>query len=183
MKTRRSAFSSAQCRAFLYASVPLWAQGCVAGATPTDSTAAMAQPELARVALCVRDTQQSMVLSAERATTFEQRRIGLMGREHMAGDEGMLFVYEQERAATDTYWMYQTLLPLDIAYLGPEGRIRAIGTMEPCTSEEARNCPTYQAGVPYWAALEVNKGFFARNGFAVGSRVTPSAPAECRPGA
>jgi uncharacterized membrane protein (UPF0127 family) len=41
----------------------------------------------------------------------------------------------------------------------------------PCTTATARNCPTYEPGIQYRAALEVNAGFFAKRNVALGDRV------------
>ena len=59
----------------------------------------------------------------EVASEPEQRRRGLMGREHLQDNAGMLFEYQQLRPADHGFWMYQTLIPLDIAYLGAQGEI------------------------------------------------------------
>ena len=51
------------------------------------------------------------------------------------------------------------------------GVIVAIRSMEPCTARLAAGCPTYVPGAEYRYALEVNRGFFARRGIRVGSRI------------
>lgn len=122
-------------------------------------------------------TQPARIISADRvvnigievARTEAQQRTGLMDRTSLADDAGMLFVYRSERPATSGFWMYQTLIPLDIAYLSADGEIRAIRSMVPCPPEET--CPVYRAGQPFSAALEMNKGFFERYGVSVGDRV------------
>lgn len=139
-----------------------------------------AQAPLPKVSLCLQDGSHRKVIRAERAATFAQRQRGLMGRQRLAPDQGMLFLYEQERPADSSFWMYQTLLPLDIAYLGRAGEIRAIQAMAPCPGDAPGSCPSYPAGVPYRAALEMNQGFFAEHGFAVGARVSRSTPEQCR---
>ncbi|MDQ3604602.1 MAG: DUF192 domain-containing protein, partial [Gemmatimonadota bacterium] len=66
---------------------------------------------------------------------------------------------------------YRTYLPLSIAFLDAEGSISAIRDMEPCSSRLSFLCPSYRAGVPYHAALEVNRGYFGRRGIRAGHRV------------
>lgn len=110
-------------------------------------------------------------LSAELAGTGQQQRYGLMERPSLPEDHGMLFVYAEPQDSMSGFWMYRTEIPLDIAYLDAEGRIVAIRSMEPCESPYTQSCPTYSAGVPYSAALEVNRGYFERRAIGIGDRV------------
>lgn len=57
------------------------------------------------------------------ATQAEQAR-GLMFRKSLAPDRGMLFTYKRPQPAA--YWMKNTLIPLDIIYIQPDGRILSI---------------------------------------------------------
>jgi len=107
-------------------------------------------------------------LMVEVAHTPAQRRIGLMGRESLPENAGMLFLYRSERPGDTGFWMQNTLIPLDIAYLAEDGTVRAIRSMPPCPEEQS--CPSYPAGAPYSAALEVNQGWFAKHGVTVGDR-------------
>ena len=63
--------------------------------------------------------------------------------------------------------MFNTLIPLDIAFIGEDGTIGNIVPMEPCTSPYPQWCPGYTAGVPFRTALEVNRGYFAERGIGV----------------
>lgn len=110
-------------------------------------------------------------LHVEIARTARERAFGLMERETLAENAGMLFVYTQEQSPQGGFWMYRTRIPLDIAFLGADGEIRAIRSMTPCTSERAADCTSYTAGVPYRAALEVNAGYFEARGIDVGDRL------------
>lgn len=123
---------------------------------------------LEREEILLHGQDRSYRIEAEIARTVQQRARGLMGRERLDENAGMLFVYAQEQPAEGAFWMYRTLIPLDIAFLGSDGEIRAIRTMSPCESERSSQCPIYIAGVPYHAALEVNAGYFARRGIDVG---------------
>lgn len=121
-------------------------------------------------------------LDVEVAETTAQRQRGLMGREQLPDTRGMLFRFESEQPAGNAFWMYRTLIPLDIAYIDDEGRIVAINTMQPCESETPRECPTYPAGTAYYSALEVNAGYFAEHGIQVGDCVSvPALAGFCRP--
>jgi uncharacterized membrane protein (UPF0127 family) len=110
-------------------------------------------------------------LAVELADSREQKSTGLMERRQLADSAGMLFVYDSLQPPEAGFWMYRTRIPLDIAYMNPAGRIRAIQLMVPCESAIPQGCPTYPPGLPYQYALEVNGGFFARRGVAVGDSI------------
>ena len=110
-------------------------------------------------------------VTVELAETPEQQALGLMERRSLAADAGMLFLYATAQPESSAFWMFRTRIPLDIAFIDSAGVIRTIRTMEPCTSELAQSCPSYAAGAPYRAALEVNGGWFAARRIAVGHRL------------
>ncbi len=114
-------------------------------------------------------------LSVEVARQADERSRGLMERDALAPNAGMLFVYARQQPPASSFWMYRTLIPLDIAFLGAEGEIRAIRRMLPCQAASSAECPRYAAKVPFHAALEVNAGYFRRHGIEVGDRL-PIAP-------
>jgi uncharacterized protein len=112
-------------------------------------------------------------IQAQVAQTDAQRALGLMHVKEMPQHEGMLFVFEQ--AATQCFWMRNTLLPLSIAYLADDGRIVNIADMKPL--DETSHC----SSKPVRFALEMNQGWFAKKGLKAGSRLsgspfTPAAP-------
>lgn len=110
-------------------------------------------------------------VKAEVARTGEQRTMGLMERASLAADSGMLFIYDSDQPPTSGFWMFRTRIPLDIAFADSTGRIAAILTMQPCTATLAAGCPSYNPGVSYRYALEVNAGFFARRRITVGAHM------------
>jgi uncharacterized protein len=100
------------------------------------------------------------------------RQQGLMNVPDLPDDVGMLFLFD--RPTTGGFWMKDTLVPLDIAYiLGDE--VVSILQMDPC---EADPCPTYEPDGEYDAALEVNQGSLAEAGVTEGSTVTWTTPVE-----
>lgn len=107
-------------------------------------------------------------VTLEHAATNQQRQWGLMERDTLAADAGMLFFYENPRPASAGFWMYRTLLPLDIAWLDEEGVILAMDTMEPCETEQARDCPVWEPGVRHQNVLEMNAGFFKTHHVRIG---------------
>ena len=77
----------------------------------------------------------------------------------------MLFVYTEERERT--FWMKNTRIPLSIAFIDSERRIIDIQDMKPLDDEP----PSYVSAEPVQYALEVNQGFFEKNGVRLGDRV------------
>lgn len=129
--------------------------------------------------VCIATATDTLPLTVEVAATDAQRAYGLMERDQLPADAGMLFTYAEPQPPESGFWMFRTRIPLDIAFLGPEGEIRSIQTMQPCTSPDPRWCDAYPAGVEFQAALEVNQGFFAARGIDVGDRVLSESEGEC----
>jgi uncharacterized membrane protein (UPF0127 family) len=107
-----------------------------------------------------------ITVPVEVADTPAKRERGLMGRQSLASDAGMLFVFPKD--SKDAFWMKDTLIPLSIAFYDDRGRILSLLDMEPCRSQP---CPLYSPGAAYRGALEVNRGAFDRWGVRVGDRL------------
>jgi len=109
-------------------------------------------------------------IDAQLAQTPEQREIGLMFRASMPANEGMLFAFD--RPAQQCFWMKNTLIPLDIAFLEDSGAIVNIEQMKPQTL--VGHCS--QKPVRY--VLEMNDGWFAKRGIKPGFKLKglPVAP-------
>ncbi|MEO0080152.1 MAG: DUF192 domain-containing protein [candidate division WOR-3 bacterium] len=107
---------------------------------------------------------------AELAQTPETRALGLMFRQSLAPDSGMLFVFEQD----DTYrfWMKNTLIPLSIAFIDRNGIITDILEMAPHDTTSR-----YLPSRPIRYALEMNSGWFQLQGIRPGDTVS-GLPAE-----
>ena len=102
-------------------------------------------------------------ITVELARTPDEQSTGLMYRDRLATDEGMIFLYEHPR--TFSFWMKNTRIKLSIAFVDAAGRIFQIEDMEPFSEDLIRSTGT---GI---AAIEMNRGWFADNDVAVGSRV------------
>jgi len=100
---------------------------------------------------------------AELATDDETRSKGLMFREQLAPNHGMLFIFQQ--ASPYCFWMKNTPLPLSIAFLRDDGTITNIADMQALS--EKSHC----AREPVRFALEMEQGWFARKGIREGSRI------------
>ncbi|AMX98816.1 DUF192 domain-containing protein [Mesorhizobium ciceri] len=98
--------------------------------------------------------------SVEIADTSAERDAGLMFRDEMADDHGMLFVFEEPRDVS--FWMKNTPVPLDLIFVGQDGRIRAIKQGKP--QSEAMISPSEPARF----VLELKAGTAARSGIADG---------------
>lgn len=120
-------------------------------------------------------------LEVELARTSAERQKGLMERDYLDPDTGMLFLYDEAQPAQAGFWMYRTRIPLDIAFIAADGRIAALHTMQPCPSRNPYDCPVTVAGATYHAALEVNAGYFEERGIEEGACVTwPGRQDGCR---
>jgi uncharacterized protein len=113
----------------------------------------------------------TLPIQVEIAENDEQRAYGLMNRNSLPASSGMLFVYDQPQPAEGSFWMFNTRIPLDIAFLDADGSIVSIRQMEPCASPYPQWCPSYESGAPFQYALEMNLGWFEQNRVGVGDRV------------
>ena len=113
----------------------------------------------------------SVRLLVEVARTPEQRALGLGLRPMLDPESGMIFLYNSGQPDSAGFWMWRTRVPLDIAFMDSTGTMLRILEMEPCTAIYLQGCPTYEPGVPYWWALEVNRGWFEEKGVVEGSVV------------
>ncbi|HXF36437.1 MAG TPA: DUF192 domain-containing protein, partial [Actinomycetota bacterium] len=109
---------------------------------------------------------ERVVLRVEVADAPAERARGLMGRERLPADAGMVFLFPRPTRAG--FWMKDTLIPLSIAFWDEGGRIVAILDMEPCRRDP---CPLYRPEAAYVGAVEANRGFFQRHGVEVGDEV------------
>lgn len=101
-------------------------------------------------------------VTAELARTPAEREQGLMYREDLPPGRGMLFVFQD--AQYRSFWMRNTFIPLDIAYLDENLRIVDIQPMEPQTEDG------HPSAQPAMFALEVPQGWFAAQGIGVGDQ-------------
>jgi uncharacterized membrane protein (UPF0127 family) len=99
---------------------------------------------------------------AELARTPEERAQGLMYRENLPQGRGMLFIFPDSQMRS--FWMSNTFIPLDIAYLDAEMKIVDIQAMEP------ESLDSHPSALPAMFALEVPLGWFAGKGIKVGAQ-------------
>lgn len=102
-------------------------------------------------------------IQVELACTFAEQSQGLMFREKLAKNHGMLFVFSRPRILS--FWMKNTLIPLDIAYINDAGTLIDIQTMAP----ETTIAHPSKSEAQY--ALEMNKGWFSEHNVGIGTSI------------
>ncbi|HXR58153.1 MAG TPA: DUF192 domain-containing protein [Burkholderiales bacterium] len=103
------------------------------------------------------------LIHAEVADNAGSRMQGLMYRESLPTNAGMVFVFEEN--ALHCMWMKNTLVPLSVAFIDEAGAILNIADMQP--RSEQSHC----AAKPARYALEMNKGWFAQRGIKPGAKL------------
>jgi hypothetical protein len=109
-------------------------------------------------------TINGAALFVETAQSDDERQRGLMFRENLPEDQGMLFVFPV--AQVQSFWMRNTFIPLDIAFISSEGVIVDIQRMKPVDESIL-----YTSSGPALYALEVNAGWFEKHGIQAGAAV------------
>jgi len=104
----------------------------------------------------------------EIADTREEQALGLMFRDSMPADQGMLFIFPNE--APRSFWMKNTRIPLDIMYFDKDLKLISISAdTPPC---RVNRCPSYPSKAPAKYVLELNAGTASELGVGVGDRLT-----------
>ena len=102
--------------------------------------------------------ESQISVTVEIAADSDSHDKGLMGRESLGTDEGMLFVFPQEQRVA--FWMKNTLIPLDLLFFRGNGELMSMTTMPLCDTD---TCPSYPSEGLAQYALEVPQGFIARH--------------------
>ena len=103
------------------------------------------------------------VIQVELAQTPQERSVGLMFRNTMPTNDGMLFAFEQP--GQQCFWMKNTLLPLSAAFIADDGSVVNIEQMKPQTLD------SHCSAKPVRFVLEMNDGWFAKRGIRPGTRL------------
>ena len=136
-------------------------------APPTSTEAPPTTEEQAGPVVVLETAAGEVEVPVEVADSQQEREVGLMNRDSLPADAGMIFLFDEDHAGG--FWMKDTLIPLSIAFADADGTILGILDMEPC---EADPCDIYDPGVPYRSALEVNQGAFESWGVQTGDRLS-----------
>jgi len=110
-----------------------------------------------------------------------ERSRGLMEVTDIGAPVGMLFVYTAEQSTN--FYMFNTILPLSIAFFDGDGRFVSSTDMEPCALPDPGDCPRYGAEAPFRYALEVPEGRLDELGIGPETTITPGTEAEGCPAA
>lgn len=128
----------------------------------------------------------SSQLCVEMARTEAEREVGLSGRTNIGDFDGMAFLNFDETLAaasnppdesataaaqltTAGFWMKNTLIPLDLVFVGGDGRVVSVESMEPCSHEP---CRVYNAPRAYLYAIELPAGWAREFDIRPGVRLT-----------
>ena len=134
--------------------------GCTAGAAQEDSEAGLQQ-----VTLCIQSKKKNHSFMVEVAATSAEQQRGLMFRTALADNRGMVFPFRQPRMAS--FWMKNTVIPLDIIF------VRADGTIENIAEDTVPySLDPVESTAPVAAVLELRAGLAAELGIAAGDKVS-----------
>jgi uncharacterized membrane protein (UPF0127 family) len=131
-----------------------------------DRAAPQPSPSFHVTSAIIRGDEGSVLVEVEVAQSAEQRSRGLMFRESLAENSGMVFLFFERTQGG--FWMKNTKIPLSIAFFDRDGAIVDILDMDPCRADP---CPIYTPDEPYFGALEVNQGAFQKWGISEGDVV------------
>ena len=124
------------------------------------------EPELPVASFISEDgTPHSMRL--EVAATDATRACGLMHRDSLPEDSGMLFAWEDDLIGE--FWNCNTYVPLTLAWIDADGVILGYSDMRPQVRGEPQQLQTYPPPAQYRYVIEANQGWFAERGIAIGS--------------
>jgi uncharacterized protein len=132
---------------------------CKAGAALGTSPAGLSQ-----VRLCIASGKAIRAYTTEVAATAQEQAMGLMFRKELADNEGMIFPFEPPRPAS--FWMKNTLIPLDIIFIRSNGTIESIAENTVPYSEVP-----VSSGEEVAAVLELRGGITSQLGIKAGDRV------------
>jgi hypothetical protein len=123
-----------------------------------------AQTGLREVPLTIRSKNGVHRFTVEVAATPQQQETGLMFRTSVGADRGMIFPYDPPQEVA--FWMKNTLIPLDIVFVGVGGKIVRI------TNAQAMDLTPLPSGAPVTGVLEIAAGRAKQLGIREGDTVS-----------
>ncbi len=106
-------------------------------------------------------------ITVEVVTKPADQARGLMYRRSLAKNGGMFFIFRQEEP--QSFWMKNTLIPLDMIFISRNLVIVDITTMQPCITDP---CPDYTSRQPAQYVLEVNAGYCRSHHITIGDKIS-----------
>lgn len=152
----------------LLALVAGFALGCTSSAETVD-----AGPQPMRLPVAIATDEGDVTFQAEIADTPDERQKGLMFREQMEDEHGMLFLFPDERQRS--FWMKNTYIPLDMIFIRADRTILGIVENAEPRTMNSRSVPGASQFV-----LEINGGLAKQRGLAAGQEVRFIAPLPTR---
>ena len=116
--------------------------------------------------VAINSGKEIIYVNVEVANDEQERQQGLMFREFLDENSGMLFIFNEK--AKYGFWMKNTLIPLDVVYIDEDLNIVDIIYAEPCKEDP---CFIYKPKSDARYVLEVNGNFTAEHGISVGNKV------------
>jgi hypothetical protein len=114
-------------------------------------------------------TAPRAVLTLQVARTQDQHERGLMAYRSLPDHAGMIFVFDTD--GPEDFWMKETLIPLDMLFVGADGRVRSIAANVPTVAPDTRDADIpLESGVGKYV-IELAAGEAARDGIVVGVRL------------
>jgi uncharacterized membrane protein (UPF0127 family) len=113
--------------------------------------------------------QEALNVTCEIASTHEERAQGLMYREELASDRGMLFVFDTPNEAS--FWMKNTLIPLDMIFIDKNGIVVNVEEADVQTSVPDSQLTHYLSDGPVKWVVEINQGLSALTGIGADTQV------------
>jgi uncharacterized protein len=135
----------------------LLAGSCRGGAAPASRS------DMPQSAVRFETPRGPWIVRVEIARNDEQRTRGLMFRRELASDQGMLFIFEE--TSEHSFWMHNTLIPLDIVFLGDDRRVVGVVANAAPQTDTARTVKQ-----PSRYVVEVSGGEAAAHGVGAGTR-------------
>ena len=130
--------------------------GCISAPASTPSTSKITTVTF----------ENNRIITAEIADTQESRSVGLMNRTKLEEQKGMLFIFSN--SDYHSFWMKNTLIPLDIIFIDEKLKIVDIISADPCISDP---CKLYTPQEKTKYVLEVNQNWTKRNRIEIGIKI------------
>jgi hypothetical protein len=147
------------------AAVLLWS-ACSGSSTTAGQDASGLDPSNPTTTITLPNGSQ---IKAELALTRDAQAQGMMFRTNLRPGEGMLFPFEE--MAPRSFWMFQTLIPLDIIWLDDNKRIVEISVNSPPCRTAPEDCPAYGGSAHSTYVLELAAGQAAAHRLTIGSQL------------
>jgi uncharacterized membrane protein (UPF0127 family) len=151
----------------IFVPLSLWIAVCVSGCGDASTKPASTRPAgPPTISMAIGSKTYSLELAAD----DRSRDLGLMNRDHMAADHGMIFIFPE--AQEQSFWMKNTPIPLDIVFIDADDKVVSTHTMKPLDET------TTPSDGPAKYAVELNAGELKADGVRKGDPLTVPAAAD-----